>query len=409
VPGNAPAAADVCAGQTPPPTPAPSGERSRTAAIKTPIRGLVDLGQVSAVNMPEPPYNTLYYACKRQSSVAGIVVNDTWQHMQPAEGAAIDTSTIDAALDEIAAYNAKSGRSLGVRLRVWAGIDAPQWAKSIGGAPIQICDQNAVPASPVRAAPAPTSCPSVAIRTVGRFWSDPYELAWRKFEMKLARAYDADPRVNEVSLSSCSSLTSEPFVQPEDPFSKKHLIAARYTDAKYRACLLHAVELDFVPYWHQTQVDFSFNPFREIVPSPPQTNLAFTKAAIRECRTVAGSRCVLLNETMGKFTPPPSPDPSQTPGLAADYFAMWNFMKQQGGSITFQTAAPPNLLAAWHGNLAGWNSAVSLAKGFGASSLELFPPERAGVPCHDAPVRFWVSGYTCFYPKIMSGWSKQIP
>jgi hypothetical protein len=378
--------------------------------MKAPIRGLIDLGQVSAVNMPEPPYNTLYYVCKRQPSIAGIVVNDTWEHMQPNRGQSIDTTTVDAALSAIAAYNRKPGRSLGVRLRVWTGIDAPPWAKSIGGVPIQICDQNAVPASaPVRPAASPTPCPAVAIRTVGRFWSIPYERAWRRFESRLAHAYDGNARIDEVSLSSCSSLTSEPFVQPEDSYSKARLIAAGYTDAKYRACLLHAVELDFVPYWHQTLVDFSFNPFRKIEATPPESDLAFTKTAIRECRSVAGSRCVLLNETMGKFTPPPSPNPSQTPSQAAVYYAMYTYMKQQGGSIAFQTAAPPNLLLAWQSNLAGWNNAVSLASSFGASSLELFPPERAGVPCRDAPVRLWVSGYTCFYPKVMAGWSKQIP
>jgi len=360
--------------------------------------------------MPEPPYNTLYYVCRRQAAIAGVVVNDTWQHMQPkGEGRPIDTTSVDAALDAVAAYNGKPGRSLGVRLRVWAGIDAPQWAKAIGGSPIRICDQNAVPAtSAARTAPAPTACPAVAIRTVGRFWSNAYERAWRTFEKQLAQTYDADPRVNEVSLSSCSSLTSEPFVEPEDAFSKASLIVNGYSDAKYKACLMHAVQLDYVPFWHQTPVDFSFNPFREIQPSPPITDLPFTKAAIDACRAAAGSRCILLNETMGKFTPPPSPAPSQTPSLAADYYAMWRYMKRRGGSITFQTASPPNLLLAWQTNFAGWNSAVWLGSGFGASSLELFAPERSGTPCHDAPMRLWVNGYTCFSKKVMASWSGRL-
>jgi hypothetical protein len=377
--------------------------------MKTPIHGLIDLGQVVADDMPEPPSNTLYYVCRRRAAISGIVVNETWEHMQRNGGRTIDTSSIDAALTAIAAYNAKPGRSLGVRLRVWAGIDAPQWVKNVGGAPIRICDQDAVPAaSSLQAAAAPTPCPSAAIRTVGRFWSARYERAWRQFESLLAKAYDGDARVNEISLSSCSSLTSEPFVQPEDTYSRANLIAAGYTDAKYRNCLLHAVELDYVPYWHRTPVDFSFNPFRAIDATPPVSDLAFTKTVIDECRAVAGTRCILLNETMAKFTPPPSPNPQQTPSIAQSYYEMWSYMRRQGGSITFQTAGPPKLLSAWQTNRAGWDAAVSLAHRFGASALEIFPP-KYGAPCYDKPARAWVSGYTCFRPQVLAGWSNRFP
>lgn len=399
--------ADVCNGQTPPPASGANSTARPRSARKTPIHGLIDLGQVIADDMPEPPPNTLYYVCRRQGAISGIVVNDTWEHMQRNGGQTIDTSSVDRALKAIAAYNAKPGRSLGVRLRIWAGIDAPDWAKRIGGAPIRICDGDAVRVTPrVQPAPAPTPCPSVAIRTVGRFWSNGYERAWRNFESLLAKAYDRDARVNEVSLSSCSSLTSEPFVAPEDTYSRANLITAGYTDAKYRNCLLHAVELDYAPFWSRTPVDFSFNPFREIDKTPPATDLAFTETAVDECRTVAGSRCILLNETMAKFTPPPSPSPSQSPSIAQSYYAMWSYMKHKGGSITFQTASPPNLLAAWGRNRAGWNAAVSLGASFGASSLELFPPK--GVPCRDKPARQWISGYSCFGKRVLAGWKNEL-
>jgi len=365
--------------------------------------------------MREPPYNTLYYVCRRAGVISGIVVNDTWASLQPdGRGEAIESAPIDRALRNIRAYNAKSAHPLGVRLRIWAGIDAPVWAKSIGGSPIAICDGDAVSApsaspSPARfphAAASPTPCPQSGQRTVGRFWSDAYGVAWRDLQRQLAQKYDTDPLVNEVSISSCSTLTSEPFVQPEDTYSKQNLLAGGYTDARYQHCLASAVVKDYAS-WRGTLLDYSFNPFREIDVTPPQTDLPFTETTIAACRAAIGQRCVLLNETMAKFTPPPSPAPSSSPSQAQGYYLMWAFMRSEGGDITFQTASPPNLLTAWGTNGAGWNAAVQLAQSFGASSLELFPPKNTA-PCTMPPQRLWISGYTCFREKTLVGWKDAI-
>jgi hypothetical protein len=364
--------------------------------------------------MQVPPPNTIYYVCRRQGAISGIVVNDTWSHLQPqTAGEKINTSAIDAAIATVARYNQFPGHSLGVRLRIWAGINAPDWAKSIGGEPVAICEQNAVPKSesaprdiPLQEA-TPTPCPTVAVRTVGRFWSDAYDAPWRRLQARLAKKYDANPMIDEVSLSSCSSLTSEPFVQPEDAFSERNLQLAGYNDARYQHCLATAIVRDYAPYWRQTLVDYSFNPFREIDSKPPGTDLKFTEATIDGCRAAIGKRCVLLNETMGKFTPPPSPHPSSTPSLASEYYAMWSYMKKRGGAVTFQTASPPNLLLAWMTNRAGWNHAVSLAASYGAGSLEIFPPKKAGERC-TTPARKWVTGYTCFSEKTLSNWKSEL-
>ena len=406
-----PVFANACTGQTPPPTPVPAAAR-RSVPGKQPIRGLIDLGQVSADNMHEPPYNTIYFVCRRQSSISGIVVNDTWTDLQPGgANTPIDTKTIDAALQTIAAYNQTQGRALGIRLRVWAGIDAPNWAKSIAGGPIVICDLDAVPATPpasgITLPASPTPCPAVAQRTLGAFWTSAYENAWRNVQLQLAKKYDDDPLVSEVSVSSCSSLTSEPFVQPEDAFSRDNLIRAGYTDARYQACLLNAIPGDYAVAWHKTIVDYSFNPFRSIDVTPPATDLTFTERVMNACRKALHARCALLDEALAKFTPPPSPQPSQTPSTAQSYYAMWNYMESLGGEITFQTSSPPNLLAAWGSNEGGWSAAVGLAHQFGASSVELFAP-KGNTPCTDPPGRLWVDGYTCFSSATMVRWKSII-
>ncbi len=390
-----------CARQTPP---------AKAAAAKAPITGLVDLGQVSVVNMPEPPLNTLYYVCQRSNQISGIVVNDTWASLQPQAGGSLHTAPIDAALRAVRQYDAANSRHLRVRLRIWGGYDAPAWAKAIGGAPVVICNQYALPtpgASPLRPAvqqTTPTPCPAAAQRTVGRFWSHAYGVAWRALQRKLGKHYHTRGGIDEVAVSSCSSLSAEPFVQSEDAYSVASLRAAGYTDAAYERCLSTAVRSDYAPFWKETALDYSVNPMRLIDTRPPSTDLAFTKSVIDGCRSAVGSRCVLFNQTMGKFTPPPSPEPGQTPSVAQSYFRMWSYMRQKGGPIGFQTASPPNLLLAWGTNRAGWQAAIALAHRFGASSVELFPPKARG-PCTTS-MRLWVAGYTCFSAQQLGAWKR---
>lgn len=349
--------------------------------------------------MPEPPYNTLYFVCQRQTAISGIVVNDTWENLQPSPGATIYATPLDSALAAIARYNKTSGQSLTVRLRIWGGIDAPAWAKALDNGPVTICNADALPTP----TPAPTTCPSVAQRTVGKFWTKGYRNAFRALQRQLARRYDGAALISEVAVTSCDSLTDEPFVVPEDPYSLKNLRRAGYTDKQYQTCLSQAISNDYAPYWHIANLSFSFNPFRRVDDSPPVTDLAFTKTAIAGCRSAVRARCVIMNQTLAKFTPPP---PNAPPSTGKSYYEMWRYMRNQGGPISFQSASPPKLFAAWGGSARGWNAAVRLAKRFGASSLEVFPPD-GDEPCV-TPARQWIAGYTCFSATTLARWKAQI-
>jgi hypothetical protein len=396
---------NVCAGVTAPPHPvlAPPS----TSSQKAPIQGLVDLGQASAVNMTLPPPNTLYYVCQVRPAMSGLVVNETWSDLQPrGSDQRPITRNIDKALALVALYNRSASQPLAVRLRIWAGINAPSWAKNLGG-PIQICDTPGTSATPTPSSAAqspkatPTPCAASALRTVGAFWSSPYETAWQNLQRQLAAKYDRRPLIREVSLASCTSLTDEPFIVPEDSFSQLHLRAAGYNDAAFENCLANALN-DYAG-WQQTLVDYIFNPFRRTDVRPPKTDLAFTKSVMVSCRAAIGSRCVLGNETMGKFTPPPSPGPSATPSVAYDYFVMWKYMRSRGPNIFYQTASSANLRIAGGGNnVAGWNQAVHFAHRFGATSLELWPSEDAASPC--VTKNGWINGYACFGTRKVLYW-----
>lgn len=81
-------------------------------APKEPLRGLVDR---------QGPATGAYAAV-----VDAFVIKEKWQDLQPTRQGDLDFSRIDAALD-----HAEAG-GLSVRLRVYGGIHAPEWAKHLG-------------------------------------------------------------------------------------------------------------------------------------------------------------------------------------------------------------------------------------------------------------------------------------
>ena len=92
---------------------------------------------------------------------------------------------IDQFLWQVRAYNRTYPKHpLAVKLRVWAGFMAPDWAKNIGGAPISVT-HNGNP------------------HTIGRFWSPAYRKAFTNLQTLLAAKYDNDPLIREVAVTQC--------------------------------------------------------------------------------------------------------------------------------------------------------------------------------------------------------------
>ena len=416
---------NYCASATSPPYPdvlAPNGKKF--------IVGLLDLGQT---NFPSAstPANTLYYACNVSPAINGLVVNDNWADLQPGgENTPIMTRNIDAALAAVAAYNASNpAHPVGVRLRVMGGIDAPGWAKDIGG-PIPICDASgSTPpptpfptppgATPTPSPTGPTPCPAEFVRTAGAYWTEPYQQAWSNVQHQLAAKYDGNPLIAEVSVTSCVSFGDEEFLSPIDEWTTDNLNQFGYTNEAFEACLMQA--LDAYSGWRRTIIDDIFNPFYMITfHSPILTwDVGFTEALMQNCVSSLGSRCLLDNQELGKFTPAPSGGPTAPPNVQ-NLFAMWSYMEslhEQGVMVTFQTTSPGNLLHTWGSNDAGWNAVVQLARQFGAGSLELWPPELSTLPSPapggtPIPCLFVghpeFTGYTCFSTPTLLGWGQSL-
>ncbi len=251
--------------------PAATQAPSAPALRKTPLRGLLDMQDISWHNVNNgQPHFTIANARKFPGILGGIIINATWSQMQPRQGGVVQFSAVDSALSKIDAYNAANPATpLGVKLRIYGGSNAPRWAKLLGNGPITIYRN-------------PAGCDGktdTCKLTVGPFWTKPYIDAWRAFQAQVAARYDTDPMVIAVAVTSCAAQTDEPFVASTGPVSKANLAAAGYSDAAEQACLKGAT--DDYRAWAKTDVDFPFNAYSDFRGGQ---DASFTIRVMRICR-----------------------------------------------------------------------------------------------------------------------------
>ncbi|HZB90328.1 MAG TPA: hypothetical protein VE397_02730, partial [Stellaceae bacterium] len=246
------------------------GEAAAQPALKPALQGLVSMGNIAFHRRDGGvPDNSLADLLARPGIFAGVVVNVTWAELEPAPGR-LDAGAIDQPLAAVRAYNAKyPATPLAVHLRVWGGPNAPDWAKRLGGAPVSVLHLD----MPI---------------TIGRFWTAPYRDAWRSLQERLARKYDSEPLIREVSNTSCASITDEPFLLPADPLSLQHLIEAGFDSDAERDCLAQSAK-DYA-LWRTTRIDYYFNPFRGIVGGRPQVEPEVALAIMHQWREQLGPR-----------------------------------------------------------------------------------------------------------------------
>jgi hypothetical protein len=295
-------------------TPSPQYSPSPQPILKAPLAGLLDRdGPAPALYLPV---------------MGGFVVNVRWSDLQPAAGAPIATNNaIDQAIATLHRID-PSGR-MGLKVRLFAGIYAPEWAKSLGGRPILVGD-------PVTGASG----------TVGRFWNADFGAAYDDLQVKLATKYDSAPEIREITISRCTTVYAEPFIRDTaNPAAMVALLGAGFTVTADQQC--HREQILAHQVWTRTRSDLSFNPY-QLVGTFARIDEAFTEQMMDFCRSTLGSRCVLANNSLR--TPPQFPD-------------MYAHMLSLGPPIAFQTAVKAKV-----GNL---GATIQTAIALGAGSVEL--------------------------------------
>ena len=314
-------------------------EPANAPRTKPVIAGFIDMQTIAWHNTDNStPTFTLDNVNKFPGVFGGIVLNATWAELQEHRDGPLTTARIDHALNQVREYNdAHPTAPLGVKLRIFAGNQAPAWAKAIAGGPVTI-ERN------------PQGCPSGHCPiTIGKVWHPQYIAAWRAFQRLAAERYDSVPLVRSVAVTSCTMQTDEPFVMPVG-----QAVPAGYTDAAGRACLRGAVD-DYAA-WQRTPIDLTLNVFSRI--QTGGIDLNFSIAVMNECRAKLGKRCELGNHAFAG-----NMRPANAKIVAA--------IAAKGAPIHYQTDGPksPGF---------EWTAAVRAARRDNATALELWPDARFG-------------------------------
>ncbi len=297
--------------------------------LKPVLRGLLDRSGAPAPEF----YGTL----------AGYVVNARWSDLQPAAGAPIaDGNAIDQAIAQVRQINAAAHTDLGLKVRIFAGTAAPEWAKELGGSPITVTDPQGGHSG-----------------TIGRFWSQAFGQAYDLLQSELAAKYDPVSEVREVTIARCTTLFAEPFIRDvADASTVQALLGAGYSVQADSTCQQQEVTAHLV--WRHTHSDLSFNPY-QVVNADGSTGVdeGFTESMMEYCRNVLGKACILENNSLRDK-------------VGAAYAAMYAKMQSLGPPLAIQTATSARV-----GDLM---ATLSRAISLGATSVELPSGYQATVP-----------------------------
>jgi T5SS/PEP-CTERM-associated repeat protein len=319
--------------------------------------GLVDMGVISFYdNSGAIPIFNVWELAQYKDSFSEIVLNVTWAQLQASQNS-LDTSFIDAAIQQVNQFNSTYNTDIGIKLRVWGGFTAPNWAKEIGGAPITITGQNGVDPG------------SYASQTIGRFWTADYVNAWLNLQSQLAGKYDGMAIIRGISQTIGTSATDEPFVplrlnaavspNPADGTVNEiaQLLMGGYNDAAQMLTLRAAIAN--YSQWSTTPLDYTMNSFHFFDGGGEAYGGNFTLAVLQQARNSAR---IVQPGNHALSNPLYSPD-------NVVYGQLYNDALLKPGVVvnSFQTNAPI-LLAGYP----GWQGAVSQGVTLNAGNIELW-------------------------------------
>ena len=344
-------------------------QSSSQPQIKTQIVGLIDKGSEGPYHQGVPfPTADPDEIAPGASAFSGVVVNETWAQLESTRDH-YTFAPLTKSFDAVEAYNrAHPHHALRVKLRIWGGFAAPSWAKTIAGPTVVF------------------NTPTVNGQTTGEWWKRPYGVAWSAFQHALATRYDSDPLIGSVAVTSCATLTAEPFTFSPSPALTSELLQDGWSSAAQENCLNRAFS-DYAG-WRHTPIDYAVNAFSALAPKTQfyHPDPAFSDEILTRCATLRSQdhrSCILSNHALTAASGSP------TSRQASVYATIEALYQREHGKIAvdFQTDSPDNF---------GGCEAIDTAVAHHAESVELWPA---------SPI---FKGFSAYTPSTLYGWARAL-
>jgi hypothetical protein len=290
---------------------------------------------------------------------AGVVVNESWSQLEPLPGD-FNWTPLTQSLQAVSNWNQlHPNGQVGVKLRIFAGYSAPNWVIQQSGSVNENIHGINV--------------------TMGRWWTSSFQSAWHNFQLALGAKFDSDPLIRQVSVSSCSSSTGEPFVVSGSIFSQRNLAAAGWNIQEQEQCLNNAIG-DYSN-WKTTPITFAmvalYDPSTPGVPNSQLLNEIVQKCA--SSKSQGGPTCIVGNNDLAstaiysRFT---APFLSEISSLYSTGNGPTVYFQTTGTRLTCQT--------------------INFGLKYHASSIELWSPD-GNYP-----------GFTVVPPSTLSSWNQAL-
>lgn len=288
------------------------------------------------------------------SFIDSVVVKVHWQELENVKGtyAGPGWAKIDEAL----------ARGYRVRIRVLAGINAPDWAKKLGGPTLSLPANGAHPAVDCSASGgigvANTASDVYGCTTY--FWDSKVQAAYEALMKEVAKRYDANDKVCEVVNSACMTVFAEVLYRVHSADDgNENLANAGLTFAKDVACQRWSLDMMNTTF-PRTRMSMSLSPW-DVIEEGGVHSVSFAEARklADEYRTKFGEKIIFQNNGLGendKCTSDAAVPPNEFCWLARDK-----------GPKGFQTETWVKLGA----TQAGLFSAIQNGLGMGANFVEM--------------------------------------
>ncbi|MEP6844681.1 MAG: hypothetical protein ABI861_01700 [Panacibacter sp.] len=273
-----------------------------------------------------------------------IIVQLNWSDIQLTEDGSIERdNAADRAIKWVNAFNEKYGTDIGLKIRLYTGMNSPQWIMNKAGS-FGIQD-HAFP----------------------KFWEDAFIKAFAEVQSKLAAIYDDVPVVREIVDGGTSTKTAENFIRPFGNSPNATMINEAFRKAGYTAqadSIAIVKSFDAMKVWKKTLVSVCFSDWKTLdkngnVVEDVSRTIPFIKMFIDEF----GKQAVVGNNGLR----PGTGHHGNRWQEGGDMFAIYQYFKrihdEKGIQIYFQTAKDERI-----GNL---QDAINDGIAYGASYIEL--------------------------------------